>query len=447
MNPLINEAWADKRVRQAILFAIDREEILRAVYGIADPKTLSCLYVDPSLIPDDVATYPYDPETRKALLAEAGVDPDHVGRDCLRHVLRGPGVARRDDGDSGEPGRHRGHGEHPAIGQRHLVKRYYEDGMSEFSMIGGDGGLPNAGYGRRQPPHRQRMAEGRQRLQGLELQQPRDRPALRPALVAVRRRRATGDPARDLPDPRRRAAVRPALGHDPLLVHQQPDRELREHARAGRRELLLGAGDVVRARITSGQHHRGGAESPRPDFSCSSGEVMRPLRLLCIGGHPADAFDSAGGTLAHHVERGDHVSVMALTAGTRIHDVVISDTLRAPRPDAGAAELADADGRARAGEGGRGPTGLRLPRDQRRPLLPLRRLAMTITAELIDRMARFLRENRPDVVITHHPHELGAFGVHHASRLGSCSRALPPPAPSAPTTRIPRTGSRRSSSR
>ena len=56
--------------------------------------------------------------------------------------------------------------------------------------------------------------------------------------------------------------------------------------------------------------------------------MSRPLRLLCVGGHPADTFDGAGGTLAHHIQDGDDVTVVALTAGTRIHDVVISDTLR-----------------------------------------------------------------------------------------------------------------------
>ena len=142
---------------------------------------------------------------------------------------------------------------------------------------------------------------------------------------------------------------------------------------------------------------------------------MRPLRLLCVGGDPADAFDSAGGTLAHHVERGDHVSVMALTQGTRIHDVVISDTLRfrdrMPEPEVLASLMAE---RARVKE------------DEVRRACAFLGIsdvhffryddsAVTITAELIDRIARFIRENRPDVVITHHPHELGGFGIHHAT--------------------------------
>ena len=35
----------------------------------------------------------------------------------------------------------------------------------------------------------------------------------------------------------------------------------------------------------------------------------RPLSILNTGGHPADAFDACGGTLANHIDRGDRVTV------------------------------------------------------------------------------------------------------------------------------------------
>ncbi len=97
------------------------------------------------------------------------------------------------------------------------------------------------------------------------------------------------------------------------------------------------------------------------------------LRLLCIGGHPADTFDGAGGTLAHHVQDGDEVTVVALTAGTRIHDVVISDSMRARDriPERGRARRAD--GRAGRGQSRRGQARVRLPRHHRRSILRLRR--------------------------------------------------------------------------
>ena len=141
---------------------------------------------------------------------------------------------------------------------------------------------------------------------------------------------------------------------------------------------------------------------------------MRPLRLLCVGGHPADAFDSAGGTLAHHVERGDHVAVLALTQGTRVHDVVVSDSLRFRDRMPGSDELAAmmAERAAVKEEEVRRACAFLGIEDVR--FFRYDDAAVTITPELIDRMARLIREVRPDVVITHHPHELGGYGIHHA---------------------------------
>ncbi|MEZ4734419.1 MAG: hypothetical protein R3E79_45590 [Caldilineaceae bacterium] len=51
------------------------------------------------------------------------------------------------------------------------------------------------------------------------------------------------------------------------------------------------------------------------------------LRILSIGAHPADIFDQSGGTMAHHVKRGDDVGCVVLTHGARVHDAVISDAM------------------------------------------------------------------------------------------------------------------------
>src|ERR1700753_1409605 len=56
-------------------------------------------------------------------------------------------------------------------------------------------------------------------------------------------------------------------------------------------------------------------------------EPINSLRLLSIGAHPADVFDQSGGTMAHHVRRGDWVGCMVLTHGLRVHDKVISDEM------------------------------------------------------------------------------------------------------------------------
>jgi LmbE family N-acetylglucosaminyl deacetylase len=140
-----------------------------------------------------------------------------------------------------------------------------------------------------------------------------------------------------------------------------------------------------------------------------------PLRLLCVGGHPADTFDCAGGTLAHHVEQGDSVTVVALTQGTRIHDVVISERLRFSDtvPDEVELKALMAE-RAKVKEDEviracafLGITDVRFFRYDDEVL--------TVREELILRMASLIREVRPDVIVTHDPHELGIYGVHHAA--------------------------------
>jgi peptide/nickel transport system substrate-binding protein len=147
MNPLTIPDFGKKEVRQAILYAINRKDILTAVYGIADPKPLSCLYLNPALNPPDVQTYEYDPEKAKALLAEAGADPASWGELILDSYYQDQGSLDAMTAIQSDLA---------AIGVRvkvqqmesaAWVKWYYEDAKHHISMIGGDGGLPNAGYG------------------------------------------------------------------------------------------------------------------------------------------------------------------------------------------------------------------------------------------------------------------------------------------------------------
>ena len=64
--------------------------------------------------------------------------------------------------------------------------------------------------------------------------------------------------------------------------------------------------------------------------------MPEPLRIVSIGGHPADTFDQSGGTMAHHAARGDYVAAVGVTAGARIHDKKVSDEMfhREEIPDA-----------------------------------------------------------------------------------------------------------------
>ena len=66
-------AFKDKRVRQAMSHAIDRQTIGDAVYfGLREPW-YTFMFVD-EYVNKDVPKYPYDPEKAKALLAEAEAD-------------------------------------------------------------------------------------------------------------------------------------------------------------------------------------------------------------------------------------------------------------------------------------------------------------------------------------------------------------------------------------
>ncbi|NTI78057.1 ABC transporter substrate-binding protein [Rhizobium rhizogenes] len=65
--------WKDLRVRQAVMYAINRPAIVQSLYGGA-AKQANCTYVADHLVPKDVEPYGYDPEKARQLLKEAGWD-------------------------------------------------------------------------------------------------------------------------------------------------------------------------------------------------------------------------------------------------------------------------------------------------------------------------------------------------------------------------------------
>lgn len=139
------------------------------------------------------------------------------------------------------------------------------------------------------------------------------------------------------------------------------------------------------------------------------------LRILVVGGHPADVFDHCGGTLWHHVRAGDQVTCLALTQGLRIHDIVVSEVFRfgtegysqeeidricAEREAAKYQEVKDACAVF-------GISDVRfLNYDDK---------MLQVTMEMIDAVAKVIRDVRPHLIITHYPQTYGNVTNHHGN--------------------------------
>lgn len=140
-----------------------------------------------------------------------------------------------------------------------------------------------------------------------------------------------------------------------------------------------------------------------------------PLRLLSIGAHPADVFDQSGGTMAHHAKKGDWVGCVVLTHGARVHDKVISnDLFKSERvPEAGdlermmeeRAQIKKEEVRKACGILGFGNIHF-FDEDDR---------FLMRTEENVTRLARLIRQLKPDIVLTHFPREGDTFTNAHAT--------------------------------
>ena len=89
--PEVTTKWQDQRVRQALLYALDRESIVNDILlGYAEVAQGTQPVISYAYAPDRITTkYTYDPEKAKALLAEAG------WTDTRRRRHRRQGRARR----------------------------------------------------------------------------------------------------------------------------------------------------------------------------------------------------------------------------------------------------------------------------------------------------------------------------------------------------------------
>jgi len=137
--------------------------------------------------------------------------------------------------------------------------------------------------------------------------------------------------------------------------------------------------------------------------------ASRPVRLLLVAAHPADTFDQAGGTLAHHIARGDQVTVVSVTTGVRSHDWELIDAKDRSGQAMDVEERVQAERDKKLDEL-RGACAILGIEDIR--TLGFEDDEELITEDLVVRIAELFREVRPDVVITHHPYEEWGLKLH-----------------------------------
>lgn len=135
----------------------------------------------------------------------------------------------------------------------------------------------------------------------------------------------------------------------------------------------------------------------------------RPIQFLLVAAHPADSFDQAGGTLAHHVARGDRVTLAITSTGVRSHHWKLRDAKITGR------DRDNFEGRAAEAV----PEKLKEVREACRIMGfdDVRGLGfddddILLTREKVDAIADLIREVKPDVLISHHPFETGGLKMH-----------------------------------
>ena len=139
----------------------------------------------------------------------------------------------------------------------------------------------------------------------------------------------------------------------------------------------------------------------------------KALRLLAIVAHPHDLCHM-GGTCAHHVERGDRVTVVAITGGQTTHDEKLADELRKPpdQRDPGVLGRSQEEyAESKAGEfakvcGVFGITDVRV--------LPFSDHPLEVTDTVVGALVEILYEVRPQMILTHAPYTLPDRRSHYA---------------------------------
>jgi len=146
----------------------------------------------------------------------------------------------------------------------------------------------------------------------------------------------------------------------------------------------------------------------------------KKLRLLVIGGHPADVFDNAGGTCLHHARRGDEVFGAVITHGARVHDVAMADALRRSGTVPQGDDLVRLIRRRSAVKQAEVRRACRIMGIREVRFLSADDEIVLVRDATIRAIARLIREIRPDILLTHYPYDNGGFADQHAI-TGQCA--------------------------
>ena len=144
--------------------------------------------------------------------------------------------------------------------------------------------------------------------------------------------------------------------------------------------------------------------------------ASRPIQILLVAAHPADSFDMAGGTLAHHVDQGDQVTAAILTTGVRSHHWELGDQRRRAGAELDVEQYVAQAVEEKLEEVRRACRilGFDDVRD-----LGFEDDDILVTQDKIDAIADVIRAVKPDLMITHHPFESGGFKMHGTT--GQCA--------------------------
>lgn len=138
------------------------------------------------------------------------------------------------------------------------------------------------------------------------------------------------------------------------------------------------------------------------------------MKILVIAGHPADMFDHCGGTLLHHIANGDSVTCVSLTQGLRVHDEVIYDLFRFHIDDYTKEEIEQIIEERQRVKYKEAIDACALFGITDVHFLNYDDEILTLNSGMVSKVASFIREVQPDLVITHWPYQHDTFSNHHA---------------------------------